>query len=159
MKAKQSDMTRIISTTIIIGALAMPYCTWIFTKLGFSMYFIIATDIMLAVCLVLTFKQRYTLKNLDFAQGNLLDVAAKLNKVKTHYHEWIKTAIPMIVVWGSWLIYEVFKYMDPSPMRTGFISGVVAGIVLGGFFGFRINRKIVDKSNEILCQIKELQAL
>ena len=123
------------------------------------MYFIIATDIMLAVCLVLTFKQRYTLKNLDFAQGNLLDVAAKLNKVKTHYHEWIKTAIPMIVVWGSWLIYEVFKYMDPSPMRTGFISGVVAGIVLGGFFGFRINRKIVDKSNEILCQIKELQAL
>ena len=152
-------MTRIISTTIIIGALAMPYCTWIFTKLGFSMYFIIATDIMLAVCLVLTFKQRYTLKNLDFAQGNLLDVAAKLNKVKTHYHEWIKTAIPMIVVWGSWLIYEVFKYMDPSPMRTGFISGVVAGIVLGGFFGFRINRKIVDKSNEILCQIKELQAL
>lgn len=114
---------------------------------------------MLAVCIVLTLKQRYTLQNLDFAQGNLLDVAAKLNKVKTHYREWIKTAIPMIVVWVSWLIYEVLKNMEPSSIRTGFISGVVAGVLVGGFFGFRVNRNIVNKSNEILAQIKELQTL
>ena len=159
MTNKRSDMTRIIAATIIIGALSMPYCTWIFTKFGLSLYFIIASDMMLAVCIVLTLKQRYTLQNLDFSQGNLLDVAAKLNTVKTHYHEWIKTAIPMIVVWVSWFIYEVLKHMEPGSMRTGIISGVLVGVVLGGYFGFRVNRKIVDKSNELLSQINELQAL
>ena len=159
MTNKKSDMTRIIATTIIIGALSMPYCTWIFTKFGFSLYFIVASDIMLAVCIVLTLKQRYTLQNLDFSQGNLLDVTAKLNTVKTHYHEWIKTAIPMIVVWVSWFIYEVLKHMEPGSMRTGIISGALVGVVLGGYFGFRVNRKIVDKSNELLAQIKELQTL
>ena len=82
MKSKRSDMTRIIAATIVVGLLSMPYCTWIFYKFGFSLYFIIATDIMMAVCIGLTIKQRYALKNLDFSQGNLVHVAEKLNKVK-----------------------------------------------------------------------------
>ena len=157
MKAKRADMTRIITATICIGALSVPYCTWIFYKFGFSLYFIIASDLMLAVCLALTLRQRYALKSLDFSQGNLVDVAATLSKVKTHYHEWFKVAIPMILVWGSWLYYEGFRCMEPSPIQQGFLTGVGVGIVMGAIFGFRINRKIVKKSTEILEQIKELQ--
>lgn len=159
MKSTRSDMTRIITATICIGAISLPYCTWIFYKFGFSLYFIAASNIMLIVCLALTLKQRYTLKNLDFAQGNLVEVAATLNKVKTHYHEWFKVAIPMILVWGSWLFYEAFRCMEPSPMQQGFLTGIGFGIVLGTIFGFRINRKIVKKSVEILGQIKELQSI
>ena len=150
-------MTRIIAATIFIGALSMPYCTWIFCKYGFSFYFIFASDIMLAVCIGLTIKQRSTLKNLDFTQGNLVDVAEKLNKVKTHYHEWIKIALPMILIWVSWLAYEILTKMEPSPMQMGFLSGSAFGVILGGFLGFRINRKIVRKSTEILKEIQELQ--
>jgi hypothetical protein len=157
MTSKRSDMTRIIAATIFIGVLSMPYCTWIFCKYGFSLYFIFATDIMLAVCIGLTIKQRFTLKNLDFTQGNLVDVAEKLNKVKTHYHEWIKIALPMILIWVSWLAYEILTKMEPSPMQMGFLSGSAVGVILGGFFGYRINRKIVSKSTEILKQIQELQ--
>ena len=112
---------------------------------------------MMAVCILLTIKQRYTLKNLDFTQGNLIDVAEKLNKVKTHYHKWIKIALPLILVWVSLLAYEVLTKMEPSPMQMGFLSGSVVGVILGGFFGYRINRKIVNKSTEILKQIQELQ--
>ena len=157
MKSKRSDMTRIIAGTIFAGCLALPYCTGVFYKFGFSLLFIVATDIMLAVCIGLTIKQRITLKNLDFAQGNLVDVAEKLNKVKTHYHEWIKVALPMILIWVSWLAYEAITKMDPSPIKMGFLSGAAVGIVLGGIIGYRTNRKIVNKSTEILEQIKELQ--
>ena len=157
MTSTRSDMTRIIAATIFVGALSMPYCTWIFYKYGFSLYFIIASDIMLAVCVGLTIKQRCALKNLDFTQGNLVDVAEKLNKVKTHYHEWIKIALPMILIWVSWLTYEILTKMEPSPMQMGFLLGSAAGVIIGGFFGYRINRKIVGKSTEILKQIEELQ--
>ena len=157
MTSKRSDMTRIIAATIFAGMLSVPYCTWIFYKFGFSLYFISATDIMLAVCIWLTIKQRCALKNLDFTQGNLVDVAEKLNKVKTHYHNWIKTAIPIILVWVSWLAYEAFTKMEPSPIQMGFISGTGVGVILGGIIGYRINRKIVGKSTEILNQIQELQ--
>ena len=157
MTSKRSDMTRTITATIIAGLFAVPYCTWIFWKFGFSLYFIIATDIMLAVCIGITIKQRFTLKNLDFTQGNLIDVAEKLNKLKTHYHEWIKIAIPMILIWVSWMAYEAFTKMEPSPIQTGFITGAGIGILIGGFIGHRINQKIVRKSTEILKQIEELQ--
>ena len=157
MTSTRSDMTRIIAATIFVGALSMPYCTWIFYKYGFSLYFIIASDIMLAVCVGLTIKQRCALKNLDFTQGNLVDVAEKLNKVKTHYHEWIKIACPMILIWVSWLAYEILTKMEPSPMQMGFLLGSAAGVIIGGFFGYRINRKIVGKSTEILKDIQELQ--
>ena len=158
MKSKRSDMTRTIAVTIFAGVLSLPYCTWIFCKYGFSLYFIVATDIMLAVCIGLTIKQRLTLKNLDFTQGNLVDVAEKLNKVKTHYHEWIKIALPMILIWVSWLVYEILTKMEPSPMQMGFLSGSVVGVVFGGFIGFRVNRKIVRNSTEILSQLRELQS-
>ena len=157
MTSKRSDMTRTITATIIAGLFAAPYCTWIFGKFGFSPYFIIATDIMLAVCIAITIRQRYTLKNLDFTQGNLVDVAEKLSKVKTHYHEWIKIAIPMLLIWVSWMAYEALTRMEPSPTLMGFLPGAGIGIIIGGFIGHRINQKIVRKSTEILKQIEELQ--
>jgi hypothetical protein len=40
----------------------------------------------------------------------------------------------------------------------GFLSGSVVGVVFGGFIGFRVNRKIVRNSTEILSQLRELQS-
>ena len=86
-----------------------------------------------------------------------MDVAERLNKVKSHYHEWIKIALPMIILWGSWLAYETLTKMEHSPIQIGFLSGAGIGIIIGGFIGIRINQKIVRKSTEILKQIEELQ--
>jgi hypothetical protein len=65
----------------------------------------------------------------------------------------------MILIWVSWLAYEGLVRMDPGPMPIGFLSGAAVGVILGGIFGYRINRKIVAKSTEILNQIEELQNL
>lgn len=156
IKTNMSEIKRTVAASIIAGSLSLPYCTWIFYKFGFSLYFTIATCIMLAVCLIITIRQQYTLKKLDISQGNLIEVAEKLNKVKKHYHEWIKIALPIIVIWVSWLTYEGLTYMESGPIQTGFITGTIVGCVIGGIIGGRINRKIVKKSTEILNQIDEL---
>ena len=157
MKTKMSDINRIVSITIVLGVFALLYCTYFFYTMDFSLAFVVATAIMLAVCLVLTIAQRVTLGKADFSHGNLVETARMLGKVRTHYAEWYKIAIPMLVIWFGWMMYEVFNIFEPSPMMTGFVCGSCVGILLGGFLGFRINRKVTRKANEILTQIEELQ--
>lgn len=157
MKSKRSEMTRTIGITIFAGVLAIPYCIGVFCYMGLSPVFIAATGLMLAVCVWLTIKQQLTLKGLDFSQGKLLEVAEKLNKVKVHYHEWIKIALPMLIIWFSWLMYEVITHCGiEEPMTMGFCVGAAIGGVVGGIIGYRTNRKIVRKSTEILEQIDEI---
>ena len=158
MKSKRSEMTRTIGITIFAGVLAIQYCIGIFCYMGLSPVFIVATGLMLAVCVWLTIRQQLTLKALDFSQGKLLEVAEKLSWVKVHYHEWIKIALPLIIVWFSWLIYEVITHCGTDePMAIGFCIGAAIGGVIGGIVGNRVNRKIVRQSTEILEQIEELQ--
>ena len=157
MKSKRSEMTRTIGITIFAGVLAIPYCIGVFCYMGLSPVFIAATGLMLAVCVWLIIKQQLTLKGLDFSQGKLLEVAEKLNKVKVHYHEWIKIALPMLIIWFSWLMYEVITHCGiEEPMTMGFCVGAAIGGVVGGIVGYRTNRKIVRKSTEILEQIDEI---
>jgi hypothetical protein len=157
MKAKTSDITRVIAGSIIAGIFSIPYCTWAFVHFGFSLYFIIATDIMLAVCTAMTVRQRYMLNKLDFTQGNLIDVAEKLSVFKTSYIEWVKIGILMLIVWLGWLEYEAVRFMEQGPLFAGFMAGISIGILIGGIVAFRMNRKILKKSTEILEQIKDLQ--
>ena len=157
MKSKRSEMTRTIGIIIFAGVLFIPYCIGVFCYMGLSPVFIAATGLMLAVCVWLTIKQQLTLKGLDFSQGKLLEVAEKLNKVKVHYHEWIKIALPMLIIWFSWLMYEVITHCGiEEPMTMGFCVGAAIGGVVGGIVGYRTNRKIVRKSTEILEQIDEI---
>ena len=114
---------------------------------------------MLAVCLGLTIVQKISLgKMSDLSQGNLVETARKLSKVRSHYKEWYKIAIPMILVWGGWMIHEMVGILSiDSPTAICFYSGAGVGLLIGGIVGVRINRKVIRRANEILAQIEELQ--
>lgn len=158
MKSKISDINSTVTVTIFLGIFALIYCTWFFYSQDCSMAFIIATAIMLAVCLALTIIQRINLGNMDFSEGNLIETAQKLSKVKKHYQNWHFLAIPMIIAWLSWLMYEMIRILGmDSPLAIGFYCGAIAGVIIGGILGTRINRKIVRRTTEILNQIEELQ--
>lgn len=157
MKTKMSDINRIVTMTIVFGFFALAYCTWFFCHIGLSLAFTLSTAIMLAVCVYLTIRQKMTLNKIDFSSGNLVEVAKHLSKVRTHYHEWIKIALPLILLWFSWLIYEVIHNLGVEPMTMGFCTGAALGVVIGGFLGYKINRKVVNKANEILDHIKDLE--
>lgn len=159
MKSKISDLNRTIGATIFAGIFAVIFAPMTFFIQGCSLTFIIATAVMLAVCLGLTIVQKMNLgKMMDLSQGNLVETAEKLSKVRTHYKEWYKIAIPMILVWGGWMIYEMVQVLGiESPTAIGFYCGAGVGLLIGGIIGARINRKVVRQANEILAQIEELQ--
>jgi hypothetical protein len=159
MKSKISDLNRTIGATIFAGIFAVIFAPMTFFIQGCSLTFIIATAVMLAVCLGLTIVQKMNLgKMMDLSQGNLVETAEKLSKVRTHYKEWYKIAIPMILVWGGWMIYEMVNTIGiESPTAIGFYCGAGVGLLIGGIIGSRINRKVVRQANEILAQIEELQ--
>lgn len=157
MKSKMSSINRTIAGTIVAGVFALPYCTWFFWHEDLSTLFVIATGVMLTVCLGLTILQQVRLKQLDFIKGNLVETAEQLNKVKKHYSEWHWVAIPMLVVWFAWFMYELISKMGAEPYVMGLCSGAAVGGIIGGIIGFRINRKVIRKATEILDQIKDLQ--
>ena len=159
MKSKISDLNRTVLGTIFAGIFAVIFAPTTFYIQGCTPTFVIATAVMLAVCLGLTIVQKISLgKMSDLSQGNLVETARKLNKVRTHYKEWYKIAIPMILVWSGWMIYEMVEILGvDSPMAIGFYSGAGVGLLIGGIVGARINRKVVRQANEILAQIEELQ--
>lgn len=157
MQSKMSDINRTILASIIAGGFALPYCTWYFWYQGLSIAFVAATALMLAVCLGLTIAKQTNLKKLDFANGNLIEVAETLGGIRKHYQEWIKIAVPMILIWFSWLIYEMFNELGATPMTLGFCCGALVGLLTGGFIAMRMNKKVIDRTTEILDHIKELQ--
>ena len=158
MKSKMSDINKIVTATIIMGVFALVYCTWFFYSQGYSLAFVITTAIMLTVCLGLTIGQKLTLSWMDLSRKNLIDTAQTLSKVKTHYQNWYKIAIPVLVIWFAWVMYEMTNILGlDSSTAIGFCCGAAVGGIIGGIAGFRIDRKIVRKATEILDQIEELQ--
>ena len=159
MKSKISDLNRTVRATIFAGIFAVVFAPVTFYIQGASLAFVISTAVMLAVCLGLTIVQKINLgKMMDLSQGNLVETAEKLSKVRTHYKDWYKIAIPMLLAWGGWMIYEMVQVLGvDSPTAVGFYSGAGVGLIIGGIIGARVNRKVVNKANEILSQIAELQ--
>ncbi len=159
MKSKISDINRTVRGTIFVGIFAVLFAPFTFYMQGCSLIFIIATAVMLAVCLGLTIVQKINLgKMSDLSQGNLVETAEKLIKVRTHYKEWYKVAIPMLLVWVGWMVYEMVQVLGfESPTAVGFYCGAGVGLIIGGIIGASINRKVVRQANEILSQIEELQ--
>ena len=159
MKSKISDLNRTVLGTIFAGIFAVIFAPMTFYIQGCSLLFVIATAVMLAVCLGLTIAQKINLSRMtDLSQSNLVETAEKLNKTRTHYKEWYRIAIPMLLVWVGWMIYEMVNTIGiESPTAIGFYCGAGVGLLIGGIIGSRINRKVVRQANEILAQIEELQ--
>jgi hypothetical protein len=159
MRSKISDLNRTVLGTIFAGIFAVIFAPMTFYIQGCSLLFVIGTTVMLAVCLGLTIAQKINLGRMtDLSQSNLVETAEKLNKTRTHYKEWYRIAIPMLLVWVGWMIYEMVNTIGiESPTAIGFYCGAGVGLLIGGIIGSRINRKVVRQANEILAQIEELQ--
>ena len=156
MKSKMSDINKTVTVTIGLGTFALIYCSWFFYWQNCSIGFVIFTAVMLAICLGLTIGQKVNLSRMDFSKGNLVETAQKLSKTRTHYQNWHKIAIPVLLLWFGLLIYEMTGIFGPD-LGIYFYIGAAVGGIIGGIAGFRINRKIVRNATEILDQIEELQ--
>lgn len=156
-RTKISDINRTVTMTVIAGMFTLVYWTWFFHFKGLSLAFTIATGLMLEVCVLLTLIQKNKLSRIDISAGNLVETARDISKIRTHYKDWYKTAIPMIIIWFGWMTYEILTRFEMTPMTIGFLSGAATGGILGGIIGGRINKKIINRTEELLGYIEELQ--
>lgn len=157
MKSKVKDLNSTIKGTVAGGIFALIYCPIVFAHLGCSVPFVIVTTVMLAVCLILTIRQKVVLGRLDFSQGNLVEIAQSLGKIRKHYVQWTRLAAPAIVLpWFGWCLYEFIK-LDSSTTGIFLCIGGAVGGIIGCIIGICINRKVVRKTDEILVQVEELQ--
>lgn len=156
MKSKISSIRRTVLMTIIVGALAIPYCSLYFHYIGCSLIFVIATALILTVCMLLTVYQNIRLNRIDLSSNNIVDAAEMLGKFRRHYNEWHKVAIAIIIPWFLWCIYE-FYTVFPERHAIYFCAAGLIGGLIGGFIGNRINKKIVGKADDILADIDELK--
>lgn len=78
---------------------------------------------------------------------------------KKIHAEWIKFAIPMVIVWVGALCWDLFRNGsgDDPLLRYSFLAGIVTGIILGGILGFKVHRDQLNAADELISQIEELQ--
>ena len=124
-------------------------------SLGVSTYFIIFTWALMLVCIVATVLTNRHIPSMD---KDLVTAAEELTRFKKIHAEWIKFAIPMVIVWVGFLCWDLFRNEEiDTALKYSFLAGIGTGIVLGGILGFKMRRDQLNAADELLDQIDELR--
>lgn len=157
IKGGISSLNRHAVKMCIIGIVALVLCTASFLQCGFSKAFIAFTALMILFCVCATYMQH---RNLIVAKGydsDLVSATFDLVRLKKRYSQWLWIALPMIMLWGTGLIYECLYSFTDKEMAIPFMSGSFVGLVTGGIIGIRIHIRTLRKIEKLLAQIKELK--
>lgn len=121
--------------------------------LGFSWPFCIATIVMMIFCVFMTYWDHRNVGE-DSFNGDLLTAAQNVRDLRRRYQKWLYVAIPMIIVWYSWMVWEMWGI---CPDRITFYIMVIStfiGGVVGGIIGNVMRRKVIRVCNDIISQIE-----
>ena len=123
-------------------------------EFGVSMGFIIFTWVLMLVCIVATILTNRHIPNMD---KDLITAAQELTRFKKIHAEWIKFAIPMVILWVGFLVWDFLRNNDfDQAASLAFLAGIGTGIVLGGIVGLKLRRDQLNAADELLDQIEEL---
>ena len=156
MHDKVRGITRDNRAMIIIGMLAIPYTFLAFDYLGISLWFSIATALLLGVCVVATWWGQRGLHADELLDGDVVSVGKKVLRLKQMNDRWLWYAIPMLILWLAWLFWEAYQQVGGTPLFRGFVTGGVIGIVLGLIVGGKVRYRTQRRVREILAHIEEL---
>ncbi|MBQ5934762.1 MAG: hypothetical protein IJL68_02010 [Bacteroidales bacterium] len=124
-------------------------------ELGVSMGPIIFTWVLMLVCIVATILTNRHIPQMD---SDLVTATQEITRFKRIHAEWIKFAIPMIIVWVGYLSWDLLRNSnaDAPALRYALLAGVITGALLGALLGFKIRRDQLNAADELLDQIEEL---
>lgn len=137
----------------LIEVIAMLLCLNLL-RMGFSIPFVIATEIMLAFCLIVTIVINNRLPKMD---TDLVTAAKGIVRFRKGYANWLWVGIPLLTVWMGGMCYEIMKNQTfPSEARVPMLIGLGVGLVIGGALGLMMRHNILSKSDETIAQIRDL---
>lgn len=156
MHDKVRGLRRDNLTMIIIGTLAIPYTFIAFGYLGISLWFRIATALLLGVCIVATWWGQRGLHADELLDGDVVSVGKKVLRLKQMNDRWLWYAIPMLLLWLGWFFWEAYQQIGGTPLFNGFVTGAIVGIFIGGIIGGVYRSRMKRRVREVLAHIEEL---
>lgn len=158
MKSKVRSMRSHVAISIACGVLVMlmaPLVCHYNPVVNASWWFVIATEILMALCIFFDWKFNHKVRISDIVSNNMLTFSKEVKAMKSNYQNWIYFGIPLGLAWLGWLIIEVLNYSQDKSLVIPLIVGLVIGMLSGMIIGYKMNRKIVSTCDEIIEQIEK----
>ena len=143
----------------ICGLFVITFGNFMFYQMGLSTYFLIGTTIMMLFCIATTWISHRWINSSEIVNGDLLRVAKQAQRLQRVYKNWKYIALPMILVWATWLGLEYAAEVKDTAMVISMMSGGVIGGLVGGIIGFRQNKKVINELDEMTRHIEEISDL
>lgn len=157
LKTKAGAFRRNQRIKMICGAYTILSAPYIFhSMLGLPWAFVIATGIFIAICIACTLYIYTPVADSNMMNGDLLEVARKMETFKKHQMTWNIIGFPLAFAWFGYLIYNLYHTtsIDPELIKA-MIYGSSAGLFIGLCLAFKMIYKANKAANEIIEQIEE----
>ena len=126
-----------------------------YLNLGASWISVIFTWVLMLICIVATLVCNSHIPRMD---SNLVSAAEELTKYKKFHAEWLKFAIPAVILWLGILIWDMLRSEQMSQSETiSLFAGLAAGVTLGLIIGLKLRRDQLEAADDLLDQIEELK--
>lgn len=140
--------------TAVLTAIFAPFNIFILCEVGMSVAFTIVTTIYLLLCILMSVYSRRGINPSDVINGDLVTTKRNMLKYKSLSNKWLMCAIPFLIVWFSWFMYELSA--DASDFNEGAIVGGCIGAVAGTALGTIYYRKSKKNLDSAIQEITEL---
>ncbi len=155
VKRKMRGVHKSIRKVIFMGLVACPLWILIGYTWNLPWYFTAFTIVMLMASMTAD----YFINNLEVESmgDNLAETARKLIKMKKMRVKQELIAIPVLIGWLAWFIWELQHIGLEKQLVTGMAGGAIIGAIIGAAIGLRIYFKLQDANDEMLSQINDIQ--
>ena len=143
----------------ICGLFVITFGNFMFYQMGLSTWFLIGTAAMMIFCVATTWISHSWINSNEIANGDLLQVAKQAQRLQRVYKNWKYIALPMILVWATWLGLEYAAEVKDTAMVISMMFGGVIGGLVGGIIGFKQNKKVINELDEMIRHIEEISDL
>lgn len=155
-KSNISEINKNVWVVVCCAAFVMLTAPFTFRNPPFEMSwsFIIATEILMAVCAFLTWKWHDDVKDPE-SSLSLREFAESVQLLKKRYEDWLKYSFVLVGLWVAWLLTELFTKSEDKTLTLVFAGGLMVGAIIGGIIGLSMHFKVVNGCKDILRQIDE----
>ncbi|MGN0201636.1 MAG: hypothetical protein ACI399_01860 [Candidatus Cryptobacteroides sp.] len=156
-KAKVKDIHSVRWVSYLCGLFVIAVAPFTFhsAPLYLSWWFVGGTDLMMLVCLYVTWKYHHDLKNPSPGSQSIREFMESVKAFKARYQSWLKYSIPMLTVWFGWMFAELYFKSPDMKMTLVLVVSLLIGGAIGGVIGYSLHRKVISRCDEILSQLDE----